>query len=76
LVADTITSSIKYLYHVQQEKTGGGFPTRTHLRHQQLLCRNKKPIKNEKDNYGDEDRNSEMVNQAGKVGKAQHNFFR
>jgi hypothetical protein len=36
----------------------------------------KKPIKNEKDNYGDEDRNSEMVNQAGKVGKAQHNFFR
>lgn len=33
-------------------------------------------IQNEKDNYGDEDGNGALVTQAGKVGKAQHNFFR
>ena len=29
-----------------------------------------------KDNYGDQDDNEQFVNTAGKVGKAQHNYFR
>ena len=30
----------------------------------------------QKDNYGEKDNNEQFVNTAGKIGKAQHNYFR
>lgn len=34
------------------------------------------PTQVSRGNYGDADQNEEFVNTAGKIGKAQHNYFR